>query len=62
MGDRLQPRLHIAALYWVVYAVDLCSKCCDRLLDRLATARLSGKHRPPDIDLKPTLPPGRSLT
>jgi hypothetical protein len=61
MGDKQRPRIHIAALYWLVYVTDLCSKRCDRLFDRLATARRVEPRRR-DVDFEPTLPPGRSLT
>lgn len=61
MGDKRRPGIHIAALYWFVYVTDLCSKRCDRLFDRLATARRTQRRRP-NVDFEPTMPPGRSLT
>lgn len=61
MGDSQRPRPHVAALFWVVYITDLCSKRCDRLLDRLTAAQRSGRRRRA-VPCDATLPPGRSLT
>lgn len=62
MGYEQRHRIHIAALFWLVYLTDLCSKRCDRLFDRLATARRFPRRRP-NVDFEATMPPhGRSLT
>lgn len=61
MGDKQRPRIHVAALFWLVYVADLFSKRCDRLFDRLATAGRIERRRP-NVDFEPTMLPGRSLT